>query len=264
MFNKLKQKIKINIVRNVYKKHLVDTFDVDGTLFKIFDIKSSFPFTKDKRTVMYKNNEKVYSSSTIYLNTKNHFQPILPIAQKSFAIWAKDNCFNSALVLGCSGCAIPRFLALHYPNSKIIGVELSQKMIEIAHKYFLLNQIEKQFTLMQGDAIEFIRNEHLEKQDFILVDIFANGKIISEVLTTEFFSNLYNTASNNSIVIVNVLNENIDSIKEFCDNMKIPFTEKHLIKNGNAQVLCLTKSINHNTDNFKDNILKSKDFSLIF
>ena len=259
----------MNNLKNILKKILVktriiDSFDIDGVSYKIVEQKSIIPRFKNQRSINFSVDGRDYTHSAIYMNPKEIFQPIFLHLQKVLELWSRSNEIGSALVLGCAGCSIPRFLAFSHPNIKITGVDLSKKFIEISHKYFLLNQIEKQFTLTEGDAIKFVKDKTVQSQDLIYVDIFAGNAAIKEVFSNEFLSCTYDIASENSLVIINAFGMNGKSLKEICENMNAPFQKKHLIKSGGSYYLCLIKNDRKSLEKFEKDIMNCENFSVVF
>ncbi len=260
MINKIKAKLKKSLI----KANVIETAEIGDEIYKIIDFTSPIPFIKDRRNFSFKNDEGVYSHSAIYLNPKYRFQPILLIPQKIIATWSKTYPIKNALVLGCAGCSVPRFIGLSYPESKTIGVELSEDFITIAKKHFLLEQIEKQFDLVQGDAIEYIKKYQLEtKQDIIYIDIFNKNKIIKDIFTEDFITSAFNCTSENGLIIINILGENIDEVKAFFNSLNLPFSNMAAVKNNAAQFFILTKSNDQKkTEEFINNLQSEKNFSV--
>lgn len=239
MISKIKAKLKKKLV----KAKVIETYEIGNEIYKVIDYTSPLPFIKDRRNLSFKIDNAIHSHSAIYLNPKYHFQPIFHIPQKIISVWGGMNKVEKALVLGCAGCSVPRFISLHYPQSKTIGVELSADFISIAKKHFLIEQIEKQFTLIQGDAIEFVKNYNsVEKQNVIYIDIFDRNKVIDEIFTEEFIKGLYLCTDDNALIIINILGKDMDEAKLFLNNIDLPFSEKFIIKNNNAQFAILTKN----------------------
>lgn len=239
MINKIKKHIK----RKLVKTTVIETYEIDNEIYKIIDYTSPIPFIKDIRSFSFKKDGGMYSHSAIYLNPKHHMQPILQIPQKITTIWGNTYPVKNTLVLGCAGCSIPRFISLHYPESKTIGVELVEDFIKIAKKHFLLEQIENQFELVQGDAIEFVKNyNHDKKQSIVYIDIFAGNKIVPAVLTEEYMTAVYNCTDENGLIIINILGEDIEEIKTFFNNLDLQFSQIFIMRQNKAQFIALSKT----------------------
>ncbi len=261
MINKIKSRFRKYLI----KTKVLETFSIDDTIYKIVDRTSFMPNIKNTRRILFKKDNHIYSHSAIYLNPKHHFQPALLIPQKVISIWSQSYSFNSALILGCAGCCVPRFIGLHYPKSKTVGVEISEYFIEIAKKHFLLDQIENQFELIQGDAINYVKNYNLDyKQSVIYIDIFCANKIIPDIFTENFINAAYNATSENGMIIINILGENNQQIKSFFNNIKTPFNNIFITKNANAKFVVLTKTTNPKKEkDFINKLNATKDITVL-
>ena len=255
--------IKSALKKVLIKPHTLETFTIDDVVYKVVDVTSILPNIKNTRRLLFKKDDHIYNHSSIYINPKHHVQPSLAIPQKIISIWSKSYSLNNALVLGCAGCSVPRFIGLHFPKSKTVGVELSEDFINIAKKHFLLDQIKNQFELVQGDAIHFVKNYNLDyKQNIIFVDIFCENQIVPDVFTESFIDAAYNITDENGVIIINILGQDIDNAKAIMKDMNIPFKNIVAIKHGASQFLILTKSTDIQKENEFINNLKAEKMSL--
>ncbi len=80
---------------------------------------------------------------------------------------------QSVLVLGVAGGSVIKTLVdeIKY-GGKITGVEIDPEVIQLANKYFTLDQIPN-LKIVIGDAFEFVLKTH-EKYDLIIIDIFQD------------------------------------------------------------------------------------------
>lgn len=92
---------------------------------------------------------------------------------------------DNILVLGVAGGSVIKTLTqeIEY-KGKITGVEIDQYIIDIANRYFKLDQI-KNLNLVIDDAFEFVLKTR-EKYDLIIIDIFQDTKM-PNFLYEEFF-----------------------------------------------------------------------------
>ena len=116
----------------------------------------------------------------------------------------KLSALESALVLGCAGCSIPRFLALSSKDCKITGVEYSETMIKIAKKYFINDPIYKNFLLLQDDAFSYVYKASDQFQ-LIYVDLFVAENNCPQITSTEFVNAIGSLMTEESIAIFNAL-----------------------------------------------------------
>lgn len=85
----------------------------------------------------------------------------------------KIKAMQSVLVLGVAGGSVIKTLVeeIKY-GGKITGVEIDPDVIQLANKYFTLDQIPN-LQIVVGDAFEFVLKTH-EKYDLIIIDIFQD------------------------------------------------------------------------------------------
>lgn len=245
MLNKVKRKLLNILEKNCVKITIVDDFKIDGIRHRVVDYTSWLPFYKNRRELIFKieNDNRKYIHSSIFLNPKHHLQPIFRMPQNITSLWGENFSTKNALVLGSAGCTFPRFYALHYPESKIIGVEWSEELIDVAKKHFLIDQIGNQFELHCADAFRFVEEYKFEeKQNVIFVDIFDFNKLPSDVYSEDFLKALFNCADKTSIIMFNFLMEEPSGIISFAENIREPFDKKYVVCSSNRCFLALVRA----------------------
>lgn len=92
-------------------------------------------------------------------------------------ILPKDFSPESILLLGLGGGSSLFWLRRRFPKSHLTVVEIDPVMIEIAKKYFHIGRI-KDLTIVNQDAVEFIRNCKLRTDHWslILMDCYQGFK----------------------------------------------------------------------------------------
>ena len=166
-------------LRKFEKKTLVESFRDEANseiTFDVVDVTNLFLRWRDTRRLVFQHGS-TYAYSSIYLHKYRHDQPIYyAVHQLTHSYLPRLSRLKSALVLGCAGCSIPRFLALSAPKCKITGIEYSEKMIEIARKYFVNDPtIFHNFQLIHADAFSYIHGLS-EKYHLLYVDLFLADK----------------------------------------------------------------------------------------
>lgn len=249
-------KIKSTLRKHLIKTQTVDSFKIDNITYKIVDRTSFLPSYKNRRDMLFKteNSKRVYSHSAVFTDTKNIFQPVLSTPQKVIDAWSKRSKITNALVLGCAGCTIPRFIALKYPECKTVGIEYEEKFIEIAKKYFWIKDFDSKFSLLHGDAFEYVKNTDGEKYDVICVDVFSENQLPQDVFSDEFLSDIDKCSKKNSIIIFNLLEEKVENIIPFAESLPDFFNEKYVI---NYDIHCFLVTVKSTSDNGKADFIKS-------
>lgn len=144
--------------------------------------------------------------------------------------------FEKVLVLGVAGGSVIKTLVDEIKcKGKITGVEIDPEVIEIANKYFRLNEIQN-LEIIIDDAFEFALKTK-DKYDLIIIDIFQDTKM-PNFLFEDFFINRINFLLNvDGFILFNtmVINEkdrirNLDYKKKFDGNYSLrmyPKVEEH-------------------------------------
>jgi predicted membrane-bound spermidine synthase len=104
---------------------------------------------------------------------------------------------GNALVLGLGGGVTSNLLVKK--GYKVTGVELDERIIAVAKKYFNLN---KNVKIVCDDGRRFI-NQSKEIYDLILIDVFKAEEQPSHVLTIESIEKLKKMMSNKASLIIN-------------------------------------------------------------
>ncbi len=246
------------------KATTVEEFNIDGLPYRVIDRTNTLPFIKDTRDLSFLYEGRVYAQSSVYIDPEETTQPAYTIVQELINKWTLLFDMQNALVLGCGGCTIPRFICRNADNTKVTGVELSGKMIEIAKKHFTTPYMEESFSLLQGDAIEYVKTYPLSyKQNFIFSDIFCINGVVPESFTQDYLNDLYNCTADDSVIIFNLLGTEFEDIIDFKNQITLDFDVKEILTNGNARFLVLARSQNKNNINeFKKRISDSSVFMI--
>lgn len=195
--------LKYYLKKVLIRRKELESFSLDGVQFNVVDYSYRFGIRPSIRVIEHIGlDEGLRFSSVISLNSKNG-HPFLRPVQAMIKAWAGWHEYHHALVLGCAGCALPRFLFEEYESCAIRGVELSDKMIEIAKKYFL-HGIDDRFQLIHGDAFDDVSSYQGVRYDLIIVDLFHGKEISMRIFTEDFLSNLKRICSDNGLVIFNL------------------------------------------------------------
>lgn len=147
------------------------------------------------QSVMYIDEKKRYELFNNYLNFFD-----LPLKM--------SNSINNCLILGGGAFVYPQYFINNYSNKKITVVEKECENIEIAKKYFYLNEsLDKFFnniSIVNDDALKFIKKNH-NKYDYINIDLFNGKNPIKEIYSVYAVSNLKRMLSNQGFITANFI-----------------------------------------------------------
>ena len=212
------------------KATLVESFqdDLDSSVtFEVVDRKTPFLPLFDVRRLEFQRGSS-YSYSAIYLNKHLRLQPIYFAVQRlTESFFPKLSSLGSALVLGCAGCSIPRFLALSSKDCKITGVEYSETMIKIAKKYFIDDPIYHNFLLLHDDAFSYV-HKTTEQFQLIYVDLFLADNNCPQITSMDFVNAISSLMTGDSIAIFNSLCLSKEDCMKFASRYASSFTATYV------------------------------------
>ncbi|MES2726626.1 MAG: methyltransferase domain-containing protein [Bacteroidota bacterium] len=111
------------------------------------------------------------------------------------------------LCLGLAGGSIIHIIKNELQlNSHIIAIEYDEVMVQIASKYFGLQQFNN-LTVVIADAFVYAQQKAAtEIFDLIIVDLFEDNKVVENVFNIEFNEQLLNMCPNGTIIINAICN----------------------------------------------------------
>lgn len=162
-----------------------------------------------KNSAMSQSLEVTWNNGELVLDSKNtnysygSLQRILRKGLKYIGFERIRN-FESVLILGVAGGSVIKTLVDEIKfKGKITGVEIDESVIEIANRYFQLNEI-KNLEIVIDDAFEFVLKTKL-KYDLIIIDIFQDTTM-PNFLFEDFFINRINSLLNlNGFILFNTM-----------------------------------------------------------
>ena len=145
--------------------------------------------------------------------------------------------FENILILGVAGGSVIKTIVDEIKfKGKITGVEIDAQVVEIANKYFKLNEI-KNLELVVDDAFEFVLKTK-EKYDLIVIDIFQDTKMPNFLFEDFFINHLNSLLKVNGFILFNTMViyekdriRNVDYKKKFGGNYSLRMYPKVEIHN---------------------------------
>ncbi len=228
--------------RLLVKVSVLEEFTENGVPYAVLERRGLLPHYRTNRALCLKKNGTQYTHSAIYCNPKHRHQPVYDLPQKIADLWAAAHPMNEALVLGCAGCSYPRFLALSFADCQITGVEYNEHFVQLAERYFLLDQMGARFTLLCDDAYRYLPANPEPKRNLIFVDIFNGDEVPDAEFSIGFAAALYEATATEGVVIVNLLNVPATRVEGFLHTAAYPYAGKYLLSDGARCMAVLTKT----------------------
>jgi spermidine synthase len=194
-----------------------------------------------KNSAVSKTLEVTWNNGELVLDSKNtnySYGSLQRILRKGLKYIGYDRIkkFEDVLILGVAGGSVIKTLVNEVKfKGKITGVEIDKDIVEIANKYFKLDEV-KNLELIVDDAFEYVLKTK-EKYDLIIIDIFQDTTM-PNFLFEDFFINRINfLLKTEGFILFNtmVINEkdrirNLDYKKKFDGNYSLrmyPKVEVH-------------------------------------
>lgn len=162
-----------------------------------------------KKSEFSKNLEVTWNNGYLVLDSENtnySFGSLQRVLKKGLKYigYERINTFENILILGVAGGSVIETIKKDIKfKGKITGVEIDATAIEIANKYFGLNNY-KNVEIIIEDAFEFVLKTK-EKYDLIIIDIFQDTTM-PNFLFEDFFINRINFLLNvNGFILFNTM-----------------------------------------------------------
>ncbi len=158
------------------------------------------------------------------LNTKNANYSFASLHRVFRQIFQKIEISNknieSVLVLGCGAGSIPTIIYKELKlNFVIDAVEIDTKVIDLANKYFGLNDFVK-LNIIINDAADFVKKTD-KKYDLIIVDLFNDINVPLEFLTQDFFKQLKSLLNDEGELLFNFVAYNYEKQQQVIEMKQI-------------------------------------------
>ena len=119
----------------------------------------------------------------------------------------KQRVKNALIIgLGCGDCAFS--LERHYPGAKIMGIEIDEKIADLAQCYFNLATL-KNLKINITDGVKYVEKISKQKKglkyDLIVMDAYLGEKMSRAFRSEKFFNNLIKILDAHGVVIYNHL-----------------------------------------------------------
>lgn len=140
------------------------------------------------------------------LNTNYSYGSLQRVLRKGLLNIGFENIkpMNHILVLGVAGGSVIKTLVDEIGYSgKITGIELDEKVIDLANKHFGLDKI-KNLNIIHHEAFEFVLKTKL-KYDLIIVDIFQDTAMPGFLFENFFQNRLTEILNLNGFILFNTM-----------------------------------------------------------
>ena len=147
------------------------------------------------------------------------------------------------LVLGMGTGTYAKQCRTYFPGIEVEGVEIDEKITDLAHEYFDLDSDIKVTTYDGRAYLNSLKGAYkngeasVEKYDVIMVDAYQDITIPFQMSTTEFFTLVKKSLKDGGVMVVNmnIHSDKKGSINEYlCDTIASVFNDVYTVKVHNT------------------------------
>jgi len=110
---------------------------------------------------------------------------------------------KSVLMIGLGGGSVAKFIRHRMPDVKIRVIELRERVLTVARRYFALPENDERLEVILGDGAEFVSRAQV-CADIIMVDGY-DGESHAEALSTpEFYRDCHDRLNTRGMLVVNL------------------------------------------------------------
>ena len=132
---------------------------------------------------------------------------------------------SSLLQVGLGAGSLTRFIHRHFPGARQHVVELSQTVIDVAHRYFDL-PVDSRLIITQADAGEYIRGCQ-ERFDLIFLDAYLADGVAGHLETLDFYQLLRGLLNPGGWLVNNVWGSDVVHLRQVWKSMTGLFAQVH-------------------------------------
>lgn len=157
-------------------------------------------------------------------------------------------------IIGLAGGTIARQFSAAYPSVQIDGVEIDPAIVNVARKYFAMN--EPNLHVFEQDGRAFIR-QTTATYDVVAIDAFQQPYIPFQLTTEEFFSEIRDHLSANGVLALNTghTRTNFELVQAFVNTLSLVFPSVYVFLvpgTFNAEIMATKQPTNLTT--FRQNL----------
>lgn len=135
---------------------------------------------------------------------------------------------GSVLIIGLGGCSLVNFLLSAFPGCAIEVVEIRQKVIDLAHELFLMQEGRVNLKIFHLSGQDFMKAHSSGKYDMIIVDAFDDNGPAFCLTEQEFLFACRERLSREGIFAMNLWNRPKDKFPVLYERIQKVFGNRTL------------------------------------
>lgn len=201
---------------------VIDVIDQNNDTIRILkssNSNQSVSYTDERRYQLYDSYSQLYDlSATFKIDVKN------------------------VLMLGGGGFSYSKYYISQYSNKKMTVVEINDELIEVANKYFFLEELynkydknKERLKIYNIDAMDYLDNCQ-EKYDSIIVDLYTDLIPINDFFLMPVLEKMNRLLEENGCLCINyiITDSNIDDFWQLYNNLQKLYSNISLLSTNVA------------------------------
>jgi spermidine synthase len=132
---------------------------------------------------------------------------------------------RKVLLIGLGGCSLIHFLLNAFPECTIDAVEIRQKVIDLAHDFFLLPRRNSHLGIFLAAGHDFMRRPRNggNRYDLIIIDAFDEDGPAASLLEKDFLASCRASLNEGGIFAINLWSRPKDNFPSVYDSLRQAF-----------------------------------------
>lgn len=122
---------------------------------------------------------------------------------------------RSVLMIGLGGGSVAKFIYHRMPETTIRAIELRERVLTVARRYFEVPSNDARFEVIIGDGVEFVSRPQV-CADLVMVDGYDGEAHVPTLATLAFYRDCHDRLNKGGVLVVNLWGGD----REFHDTLK--------------------------------------------
>lgn len=110
---------------------------------------------------------------------------------------------TSVLMIGLGGGSVAKFIYHHMPWATTRVIELNERVLTVARRYFEVPQDDARFEVILGDGAEFVARPQV-CADLVMVDGYDGESLVEALANDTFYRNCHDRLNRGGMLVVNL------------------------------------------------------------
>jgi spermidine synthase len=110
---------------------------------------------------------------------------------------------QSVLMIGLGGGSVAKYVYQRLPQTKIRVIEISERVLTVARRYFEVPENDARFEVIIGDGAAFVARADV-RADLIMADGYDGDSHVESVSTFAFYRDCHARLSSRGMLVVNL------------------------------------------------------------